>query len=377
MGLRTSKLVMSALALGLLVAGIHLAASATLGAVVVCVLLALFAVMARDRLVLGPITRLLHAFAQLESGRTPEAQRGARGALGRLGEAFDRMAGAIAQRERSLREASQRARCLLDAIGDAVITCNLEGELQADASALAVEWFGPPRGRLWDYLFAQADDESRAALSSDLEQLRNDFLPFHLLVQQMPQRFERAGRSFAIRYRLISGETGEPQLLVVVRDESDQVRAERSAQETAQLQLSPADRGQTPAQLAVTALRARLAGLVDVPTALSRVGEDVDLLRELLDCFAAEFAHSAHEIRAALPAGDIERIRRIAHTIKGAAGNLSALEVASAAGELELAAARADHASLAALTRRLAAALDALHAAIGPLSRLPSWHVPA
>jgi HPt (histidine-containing phosphotransfer) domain-containing protein len=72
------------------------------------------------------------------------------------------------------------------------------------------------------------------------------------------------------------------------------------------------------------------------------------------------------DLRAAADAGDFDRMMRLAHKIKGTAGDLCAPALREQAGRAELAARDASGAA-AALTRGLADAVDAL---LGDLRRI-------
>ena len=78
----------------------------------------------------------------------------------------------------------------------------------------------------------------------------------------------------------------------------------------------------------------RLPG-INVRDGLARLGGDVDLYRELLRKFAGNQAETAREIAAALDAGDMETAQRLAHTIKGVAGNIGAQSLFETASRLD------------------------------------------
>ncbi|MDM8540949.1 response regulator [Desulfococcaceae bacterium HSG9] len=78
---------------------------------------------------------------------------------------------------------------------------------------------------------------------------------------------------------------------------------------------------------------------LDIATALKRLGGNRKLLKKLLINFADDYSETTDTLRKALDSGDIEYIRRTAHTIKGVAGNIGADELAEAARELEAASA--------------------------------------
>jgi CheY-like chemotaxis protein len=76
---------------------------------------------------------------------------------------------------------------------------------------------------------------------------------------------------------------------------------------------------------------------IDTQTALKRTGGNRRRYESLLQRFAASQAGAVHEIRAALKANDIETAQRAAHSLKGAAANLGANALATAAGSAEIA----------------------------------------
>lgn len=79
---------------------------------------------------------------------------------------------------------------------------------------------------------------------------------------------------------------------------------------------------------------ASLMGL-DRELALSRVGGDLELLKEIAAIFVAEAPKMIAEITGAIASGDHELLERAAHSMKGAAANFGAQSVVSAALRLE------------------------------------------
>ncbi len=73
----------------------------------------------------------------------------------------------------------------------------------------------------------------------------------------------------------------------------------------------------------------------DIQDALDRVEGDRDLLEEIVRIFTGECSSNMDAIRQALSAGDAHLLERLAHTIRGAAANLSAFAVSAAALKLE------------------------------------------
>ena len=74
---------------------------------------------------------------------------------------------------------------------------------------------------------------------------------------------------------------------------------------------------------------------VNIAEGLARVAGNKRLYRDLLRQFAMKQADAGAQIAAALVSGDRSIAERIAHTVKGVAGNLAVVEVHAAAFELE------------------------------------------
>jgi len=80
------------------------------------------------------------------------------------------------------------------------------------------------------------------------------------------------------------------------------------------------------------------ASPIDIEYALMQLGGDRELLHEVLDLFVEQIPQLVAECRAACAEGDMVRLGRAAHTIKGTTGNVRANEAYAAAMELERAA---------------------------------------
>ena len=74
---------------------------------------------------------------------------------------------------------------------------------------------------------------------------------------------------------------------------------------------------------------------INLADGLMRVAGNRRLYRDLLGQFAARQGDAAAEISTALKSGDLKLAERIAHTVKGAAGNIGITEVQSLAQKLE------------------------------------------
>ncbi len=81
----------------------------------------------------------------------------------------------------------------------------------------------------------------------------------------------------------------------------------------------------------------RRAPAIDVASALRRVGGNQSLYHKLLGRFASKSTTTVQEIQLALLSGASQEAERMAHTVRGVAGNLGAMLLADAACDLELA----------------------------------------
>ncbi len=77
---------------------------------------------------------------------------------------------------------------------------------------------------------------------------------------------------------------------------------------------------------------------VDIVSLLQRVEGDKELLAEMVQVFLDDLPNLLNTMRDALLQGNMAMLERSAHSLKGAAGNLSAKQAADAAMELEKAA---------------------------------------
>jgi two-component system sensor histidine kinase/response regulator len=125
-------------------------------------------------------------------------------------------------------------------------------------------------------------------------------------------------------------------------------------------------------------LAARLAGVagLDAEAGLRRVLGKEAVYLSLLRQFVNGHRDDAAAVRAALAAGDAATAERLAHTVKGVAGNLGADGVAAAAASLEagLRAGESDAAQagkLAELASAIAALVSALEAHLPDMRQSP------
>jgi CheY-like chemotaxis protein/HPt (histidine-containing phosphotransfer) domain-containing protein len=101
------------------------------------------------------------------------------------------------------------------------------------------------------------------------------------------------------------------------------------------------------------------APLLDLDSALRRLGGNRTLLQELLQSFQRGHAQAATEIRAALDQGNAKQAEHLSHKVRGVAGNLGANRIMDLAGAMEKALRADDLASARNLLEPFSQALDA------------------
>ena len=106
---------------------------------------------------------------------------------------------------------------------------------------------------------------------------------------------------------------------------------------------------------------------LDRQLALSRVGGDEDLLREIAAIFIEEYPKTLDELRKAIADGDAATLERSAHGLKGAVANFSARSAVSLALELENMGRARDLAQANPTLERLRQTLIALESELGTL----------
>jgi len=114
---------------------------------------------------------------------------------------------------------------------------------------------------------------------------------------------------------------------------------------------------------------------VDAADGLMRVAGNVRLYRSLLEQFAAKQGDAGAQASAALGAGDRKLAERIAHTVKGVAGNLGLKRIQASAEKLEQALRAGDPAAPAALAEfasLLPPQVEAIRRALGAPEPEPS-----
>jgi two-component system, sensor histidine kinase and response regulator len=82
-------------------------------------------------------------------------------------------------------------------------------------------------------------------------------------------------------------------------------------------------------------IASELRGVMDVEEALERLGNDEDLLREIVKIYLEDVPGIVDKIHTSVSGGDSFSLQRAAHSLKGLAATLSAHEVVGIAMRLE------------------------------------------
>lgn len=75
--------------------------------------------------------------------------------------------------------------------------------------------------------------------------------------------------------------------------------------------------------------------IIDLTELLERVQDDKELLNELLDIYQEDFLVKRQALGEAIATNDIAKIKEVAHSMKGASGNISAKPLHAACLKLE------------------------------------------
>lgn len=110
----------------------------------------------------------------------------------------------------------------------------------------------------------------------------------------------------------------------------------------------------------------QLAGL-DMAVALSRVGGDEELLREIAEIFLDQCPEALSDIRKAAEAGDAQALERAAHSLKGSVSNFGAKSAYDAALRLEMMGRNGQMGATPAALQELESALNQLNPALSKL----------
>jgi two-component system chemotaxis sensor kinase CheA len=149
-----------------------------------------------------------------------------------LAEAKESLEERVAERTQELDARNSKLRVVLDHVGQALFTVDLEGRISQERSAAFDQWFPGVSGgtHLWTMLEPiSADAAAWAAVA--WEQLRESWLPQNLAMDQLPRKLLHKGRHYEIGYRPINRGAELEQLLVVISDVTESVGLAQSETE--------------------------------------------------------------------------------------------------------------------------------------------------
>ena len=75
--------------------------------------------------------------------------------------------------------------------------------------------------------------------------------------------------------------------------------------------------------------------IIDLKDVLERVQDDKELLLELFDIFQEDFVNKRKALAEAVTAGNIPKVKEVAHSMKGSSGNISAKSMYATCLQLE------------------------------------------
>jgi HPt (histidine-containing phosphotransfer) domain-containing protein len=70
-----------------------------------------------------------------------------------------------------------------------------------------------------------------------------------------------------------------------------------------------------------------MSDIIDLKDFMERVQDDKELLVELLDIFQEDFVGKRAAMGEAVKSNDVTKVKEVAHSLKGASGNISAKEM--------------------------------------------------
>lgn len=76
--------------------------------------------------------------------------------------------------------------------------------------------------------------------------------------------------------------------------------------------------------------------IIDIPELMERVQDDKELMLELFDIFIEDYQGKRRALTGAVEKNDCDEVRSIAHSVKGASGNISAKYVREICLNLEM-----------------------------------------
>jgi CheY-like chemotaxis protein len=110
---------------------------------------------------------------------------------------------------------------------------------------------------------------------------------------------------------------------------------------------------------------------ISIKSGLSRVNNKESLYRKILKKFYNEYANTAEEVITALQDEDVELARRLAHTVKGVAGNIGAQDLQEVAARLEHAIQDEDAEGVGSALEEFGPSIEATRSVLQPYVAVP------
>ena len=203
-------------------------------------------------------------------------------------EFFDNVIGLekiVEARTATIREKQRDMRLILDNVETGLVTIDLEGRMSSECSSVVVRWFGAPvAGDKLSAWLGQRDANFGEWLELALEGVTDGMLPPAVALAQLPRLMKDGERQYSVQYQLIQGESGQPEkMLVIFADITERLRAEAAGR--------------------------RQSDLLELFQHITRDKSGF-----------LEFLTEAEEIVRSLEAAgrdDVERTKRLVHTLKG------------------------------------------------------------
>jgi HPt (histidine-containing phosphotransfer) domain-containing protein len=101
-----------------------------------------------------------------------------------------------------------------------------------------------------------------------------------------------------------------------------------------------------------------MSEIIDLKDFMERVQDDKELLLELLDIFQEDFVGKRQSLEEAVKNNDVTKIKEVAHSLKGASGNISAKEMHANFLKVELATKNNDMAQVALILKEIDVQFD-------------------
>ncbi len=138
--------------------------------------------------------------------------------------------------EATVAERTASLQMILDNTGEGVLSVDLDGKLLPERSAVVTRWCGraAPHATLWEYLGAD-DPQFANKLEIAFMQIAEQIFPFEVAAAQAPAQFQLHGRTFALGFREVQEGGQTRKVLVIIRDITQQLEAERVERESREL----------------------------------------------------------------------------------------------------------------------------------------------